>query len=160
MRRVLVGAGGNAKSISAGIDAYIDPAECRWLSVPRIEESDLTLEDVIVLGLGGVTPEQLGKRLALRDRLALITSPDNHIVIKEGAVVEPSAVLKPAVLVNVGAIVCHDAVIGAGTHIAPGAIVLGGAVVGECCMIGAGAVILPGAIVPHDTLVKALTRWG
>jgi sugar O-acyltransferase (sialic acid O-acetyltransferase NeuD family) len=187
MTYVLIGAGGHARAIVEGIDrsggtvvAYVDPRESRWLSVRRISEQALSAEIAagagIVIGIGGVTPESLEKRLSLLEGYRTsgmpapaVVHPRAHVsssaILEQGTIVLAGAVIQPGVMihrggiVNTGAIVEHDSEIGAGSHIAPGAIVLGGCRIGRCCMIGAGAVILPGTTVADRSLVAAATRY-
>ena len=187
MTYVLIGAGGHAKAIVEGITqrgetvvAYVDPREARWLPARRISEQGLAVEIAegagIVIGIGGVAPENLEKRLSLLEGYRTsgmpapaVVHPGAHVsstaalgqgtIVLAGAVIQPGVTIHQGVIVNTGAIVEHDSEIGAGSHIAPGAIVLGGCRIGKCCMIGAGAVILPGATVADHSLIAAATRY-
>ncbi len=184
---VLIGGGGHAKAIVEAIesadlviDAYVDPKPCNWLEevahYPSDEAGERIEANTFVLGIGGVDPDGLGRRLDVYRRYrarsftalqvvhptALVSDAARlgaGCVILTGAIVQPGAVVGDAAIVNSGAIVEHDSDIGVGAHIAPGAVVLGGASVGRCAMIGAGAVVLPGAEVPSGTLVPALERF-
>jgi acetyltransferase-like isoleucine patch superfamily enzyme len=182
MRVVLLGAGGHAKCVcaalwSAGhrVAGYVDPRQSAWLQAPQLDEHAVEPGEAVAIGIGGVTPEQLERRLAVAlaylargctaptvlharavvDEAAQIGPASQAIA---GAVVNPGAVIGTGCIINSGAIVEHDARIGDGAHVAPGAIVLGAAQIGRCAMIGAGAVVLPGAVVAGGTLVPALTR--
>jgi len=185
-RILLIGAGGHARSVWAAlrsrdisIEGYTDRQAVPWLDAPWLGD-DAALDALgprsLCLGLGGVRPEALRRRLTLVDTLhaaghALPTVSDASAVVGPdvetgaasqvlaGAVLQPGARLGRGCIVNSRAVVEHDAVIGDGAHVAPVAIVLGAARVGAGCMIGAGAVVLPGAEVPADTLVPSLTRW-
>jgi sugar O-acyltransferase (sialic acid O-acetyltransferase NeuD family) len=182
---VLVGAGGHAKAVIEGLQAqgadivgYVDRRKADWLRVRQYErDEEFSDQDAaVVIGLGGVTPDELSRRAALAAawklrgfRLPAVVHP-NAIVSRSaqigegaqvlaGAIVQPDARVGDAVIVNTGAIVEHDATIGGGSHVAPGAKILGAATVGQSCMIGAGAVVLPMTCVPDRSLVAAATRW-
>ena len=187
VKLVLVGAGGNGRATAdtlraAGheICAYADPARQDWLAAPHLADdaaiAGMPAEFGIALGLGGVRPADLRRRLALFDRLLAqgraapalcdpraFLSPQAQIaggaVVKPQAAVEAFARIGRAAIVNTGALIAHDAVVGAGAHVALGAVVLGGARVGECALVGANAVVLPGAQVPADAVVPAATRF-
>lgn len=185
MRLLLIGAGGNARAVAevAGasgheIFAYADPKPSTWCRAMHVKEDDRLPADIegFVIGVGGVTPEQLHRRLQLLAtyRAAGLAAPairhlSCHVsgdaglgeaaIVLGNAIVQPGAQIGDGAIVNSGAIVEHDATIGEGAHVAPGAIVLGAASVGACSMIGAGAVVLPGANVPEGQLVKSLTRF-
>lgn len=182
MTLVLVGAGGHAKAIvemmkanGTPFTAYADPRPAAWLDLPRIEDEAIGAGTAFVVGLGGVTPQSLHRRLEILDGLCarglLVRSAvhpraivgdsariDAGAVVLAGAVVQPGATIARGAIVNTGAIVEHDSEIAEGAHIAPGAIVLGGCRIGACALIGAGAVVLPGARVENGALVPAATR--
>lgn len=186
MNVVLVGAGGHAKAIceaisAAGgsVSAYVAPEPASWLTARHIAEDAAANPDdgEAVLGIGGVEPEALARRLALLDQYlerGFAASPVRHqaaqvspsavlepgVVVLAGAVVQPGARIGRGAIINSNALVEHDSSIGAGSHVAPGAIVLGDCRVGDCCMIGAGAVVLQGARVPDRTLVRATRLFG
>ena len=187
MKLILVGAGGHARNIvemlaSAGHEliGYVDPMPCSWIGLTHwrhdSETRSLPREVGIVLGIGGVTPDQLGKRMQLlqqyRDvgRAAPAVVHPQAIVSKyatvgegthvmAGAVVQANARIGAGAIVNTGAIVEHDARVDDGVHVAPGAIVLGAVSVGACSMVGAGSVIIQSSKVPAATLIKAGTRF-
>lgn len=187
MNFVLIGAGGHAKAICDAIaasgdavSAYADPRAATWLDVDHYEddaETDrLDADLAVAIGIGGVTTDALGARLAVLDRFidagrpapaivhkAACVSPSAElgpgVIVLAGAVVQPAAKLARGTIVNTRAVVEHDSEIGAGCHVAPGAMVLGGCTVGARAMIGAGAVLLPGSTVPDDALVPALKRY-
>jgi sugar O-acyltransferase (sialic acid O-acetyltransferase NeuD family) len=183
---LLVGAGGHARAIAEAlavaqspVDTYVDPQPSKWLNARHFRsesEAEALPAERFVLGVGGMSPEQLTRRhelfRAYRARgwtphsvihASAVISAQSEIgdgcIILARAVIQPATQLGEAVIVNTGAIVEHDSRIGAGAHVAPGAIVLGGCKVGEECMIGAGALVLPGAEVPDRTLVPAGTRY-
>lgn len=186
MKVVLVGAGGHAKGVAEALElaghmvaTYVDPRPALWLDAEHETDDEAVTPDrgALVLGVGGVTPEDLRRRLALLDRYLErrfsappIVHPSAVVsrrarlaagaIVLAGAVLQPDARIGRGALVNTRAVVEHDAVVGEGAHIAPGAVVLGGADIGACCMIGAGAVVLPGATVPALTTVAAGTRHG
>jgi sugar O-acyltransferase (sialic acid O-acetyltransferase NeuD family) len=186
MTVVLVGAGGHAKGVAEALSlaghpvgVYVDPKRVEWLDADhRTDDGAVAPSDgAVALGLGGVTPESLERRLALLDRYlarGFAAPPVVHptavvsasaklaagAIVLARAVVQPGADIGRGALVNTGAIVEHDSVVGEGSHVAPGAIVLGGVAIGACCMIGAGAVVLPGADVPAMVTVAAATRYG
>lgn len=184
---VLVGAGGHARAIvealgaqSIVVTAFVDRAPSVWLTqVRRYETDEASKHDTagaFVLGIGGVDPDGLARRLTLFRRYAArgwkappvvhsAATVSASAVISAGsqilaaAVVQPDAVIEVAAIVNTGAIVEHGSRVGEGAHVAPGAIVLGGVRIGACAMVGAGALILPGAFVPEGRLVPANTRY-
>ncbi len=186
MRFVLVGAGGHAKAICEAIEVdggelacYVDPSPATWLSAPqRTDDNDVEPGDgSLVLGIGGLQPAGLSRRLALFDGYiergftsSPIVHPAAHVsegarieagtVVLAGAVVQPDARVGRAAIINTAAVVEHDSIIGAGSHLAPSSVVLGDCRVGECCMIGAGAIVLQGAVVPDGSLVRAGARFG
>lgn len=180
---MLVGAGGHAKAIAETIfdnggvlDRYVDPKAASWLTATHIECDNEVSEDQddirLAIGLGGVTPEGLVRRLEIFDQYrkhgfkappvihgdAIVSDSarcEPGTIILAGAVVQPGATLGRAAIINTRAVVEHDSLIDAGAHIGPGGIVLGGVTIGACAMIGAGAVILPGTNVPPEFLVPA-----
>jgi sugar O-acyltransferase (sialic acid O-acetyltransferase NeuD family) len=186
MNVVLAGAGGHAKGVVEALELsgrtvaiYIDPKPADWLEAEHRIADDMVApgDGALVVGLGGVSPDGLRRRLALLDRYLrrgfgappvvhpmAVVSRRAHlaegVIVLAGAVVQPDARLGRGALINTRAVVEHDAVVAEGAHIAPGAIVLGAATVGACCMIGAGAVVLPGAAVPAMSIVAAATRHG
>ncbi|GGE35203.1 hexapeptide transferase [Agaricicola taiwanensis] len=181
MRVCLVGAGGHAKVVTDGlreaghtVAVYCDPQKADWLDAEWIEkDSDLqSVADLpFVLGLGGVTPDGLLKRVTFFEKLAqgrempAIIHPRAMVspsaTVEDGAHIMPGAIINAEAhigrftIINSGAIVEHDSVIEAGAHIAPGAIVLGGGYVGAYAMIGAGAVVLPQQAVRAHGFVRA-----
>jgi sugar O-acyltransferase (sialic acid O-acetyltransferase NeuD family) len=183
---LLVGAGGHARAIAEAlaaaqspIDTYVDPQPSTWLKAQHLRsdaEAEALPAEGFVLGVGGMSPDQLSRRHALfrayRKRgwtprtvihASAIVSAGSEIgegcIVLAQAVIQPAARLGEAVIVNTAAVVEHDSSVGDGTHVAPGAIVLGGCKVGAACMIGAGALVLPGAQVPDGTLVPAGGRY-
>ena len=183
---ILIGAGGHAKALvetlrasGQSVSAYVDPKPAAWLQSRHFsDDADVEPSDGnIALGIGGVDPAGLHRRLGLLDRYlqrgfeaapvihgAAYVSSDAFlepgVAVLGGAIVQPGVTIGRGAIVNSGAIVEHDATIGAGTHIAPGAIVLGDCRIGDCCMIGSGAIVLQACSIPADTLVPALTRVG
>jgi len=184
---LLVGAGGHAKGVvevltlcSQSIAAYADPIKADWLDASWCQDvptwTKLNGHDRFVMGIGGVAPDKLQKRLAIFDDicdqgLSPVTaihpranvSADADIqdgaIIMTGAIVQPGAIIGRGAIINTGAIIEHDSVVGAGSHVAPGAIVLGQCHIGDACMVGAGAVVLQGNTVEMGTLVKAVSRY-
>jgi sugar O-acyltransferase (sialic acid O-acetyltransferase NeuD family) len=187
MNIVLIGAGGHARNVFEMIIAlghsligYVDVRQNGWFSVPRYEseaEMDaLGVDFGVALGIGGVTVNELRKRVSLlmryRDRGCAAPSlvhPQAYVsksaVLKDGCHIMAGAKLQAScrigrgAIVNTGAIVEHETIVNDGVHVAPGAILLGNVTVGAYAMIGAGAVVLPGADVPEGALVKAGTRY-
>jgi sugar O-acyltransferase (sialic acid O-acetyltransferase NeuD family) len=185
MMLILVGAGGHARPVAeAAVDNGHEVVACAaknqpdWLDVPMFGDDDQLPASLMgfVMGLGGVDPEGLRRRLELFRRYtahALVPVPLIHSraftaadavvaeggIVLAGAVVNAGARISEAAIVNTGAIIEHNAEVEAGAHVAPGAILLGAARVGSCAMVGAGAVVLPGATVPADTLVPSLARY-
>jgi acetyltransferase-like isoleucine patch superfamily enzyme len=183
MNFVLIGAGGHARCVSAAlwaaghsITGYVDTRRPNWLDALELEDAAVGPGAVVAIGVGGVTPAALQRRLEIICRhlergceAPAVLDPRAIVDIRSdigaagqviaGAIVNPGAEIGKGCIVNSGAIVEHDVVVADGTHLAPGAIVLGGAKIGECCMIGAGAVILPRSDVPDFTLIPALTRF-
>jgi len=186
MSLLMVGAGGHARAVAEAlatactpVDSYVDPRPNTWLKARYLRadtETEALPAENFVIGVGGMSPEQLSNRLALfgayRKRgwtprtvihASAIISKDTEIgagcIILARAVIQPATKIGEAVIVNTGAIVEHDSSVGDGSHVAPGAIILGGCKVGAACMIGAGALVLPGAQVPDGTLVPAGGRY-
>lgn len=187
MNLLLVGAGGHAKAVceaiaAAGdrVTAYADPNPAAWLDAQHIAD-DAAVDDYdenagMVIGIGGIDPSGLRRRLAVLDRYlgagraappvhhaAASVSPaavlESGAIVLAGAVVQPGARLARGAIVNSQALLEHDCTLGAGSHVAPGAMVLGNCTIGACVMIGAGAVVLPASTVPDDTLIPALSRY-
>jgi hypothetical protein len=176
---VLLGAGGHARGIvemlaeqGVTISAYADLKPCDWIGKPRVAESDIGSDARVAFGIGGTTPEQLARRLAMaRAGWTLVAAVHKRAIVSPsarvdagahvmaGAVVQANARVGRLSIINTSAVVDHDAEIGEGTHVAPGALVLGGARIGRAAMIGAGAVVLPQAIVPDGALLGALKIW-
>lgn len=179
---LLIGAGGHARvlvEVLAGqgtpVTAYSDTRTASWLSCPHFVSDADALYEVAgqaVLGMGGVDPDSLLKRLGVLATFekagwnfkpvchpSAICSPSSTIEqgahVLAGSIVQPGASIGRGAIINTGAIIEHESSIGAGAHVAPGAIVLGAATVGECAMIGAGAVVLPGSVVENGLLVPA-----
>jgi len=186
MSLLLVGAGGHARAIAETlaamrhpVDCYVDPQPRDWLDARHLasdDEAEVLPADDFVLGVGGMSPDDLSRRHKLFRRYcergwkprsvihpSAVISTTAEIgggcTILACTVVQPAVRLGEAVIVNTGAIVEHDSSVGDGSHVAPGAIVLGGCTVGAACMIGAGALVLPGAMVPDGTLVAAGARY-
>ncbi len=182
MDLVLIGAGGHAKALVSAVRdsghsivAYADLRESHWLDRPRVADDPECWPDGVraaALGLGGVSPAALEKRLALMSALldrgvefppiihasAAISNSaqlDHGAIALTRSVIHPDAKIGPGVIVNTGAIVEHDSEIAAGAHIAPACTILGGVKVGECSMLGAGAIVLPGVTVSARSLVPA-----
>lgn len=175
----LIGAGGHARALvealtSSGeqVHAYVAREVADWLPVRRCEEADLPAGAAVVIGIGGVTPPSLERRVGLcqtgwmpftvvhpRSIVSATARIEAGAQILAGAVIQPNARIGRLAIVNTGAIVEHDAEVGEGAHIAPGSIVLGGAKVGRFALVGAGSVVLPFATVPEKALVKATSLW-
>ncbi len=187
MNFLLIGAGGHTKAVreavaAAGdiVTAYVDPRPAAWLEVHHIAD-DATAYAYdetagIVIGIGGVDPAALRRRLAVLDRYlgaGRAAAPVRHAdasvsrsadlgvgaIVLAGAVVQPGATLARGAIVNSQALLEHDCTLGAGSHVAPGAMVLGDCTIGDCVMIGAGAVVLPASTVPDDTMIPAMSRF-
>ena len=96
--------------------------------------------------------------LAVVDPTAVI-SPD--VIISEGVQVMAGAVVQPGVsigrdaIVNTGARIDHDCFIGGGAHICPGATLAGSVEVGEQSLVGSGATIIPNVRINERSLVRA-----
>jgi carbonic anhydrase/acetyltransferase-like protein (isoleucine patch superfamily) len=73
-------------------------------------------------------PVRIGDDVQILENTVLHLLPDNELVIDDGAIVGPGAMIHG----------CH---IGAGTIVEPGAIVCDGSVVGAGCIVRAGAVV-------------------
>jgi sugar O-acyltransferase (sialic acid O-acetyltransferase NeuD family) len=187
---LLVGSGGHAagvreillnaeNTIAASVDPIEPPNACgmHFLSDDdAIKYFECRHRPVLGVGIGGVRPDSLEKRLSILQKYlsaGFDAPPIIHkracispsaklgqgVVVLAGAIVNANAVVETGAILNTGSISEHDAIIGAGTHVAPGAIILGSAVVGSCAMIGASSVILPGETVENSDLVRAQTRY-
>ena len=185
MKLLLVGTGGHARPVAEaaadnGHEVIACATRCRpdWLDVPMFGDDDQLPASIsgFVMGLGGVEPTGLRRRLELfqhyaarslapvsllhsRAFAAVDAVAADGVIVLAGALINAGAQIAEAAIINTGAIVEHDAVVEAGAHVAPGAVILGATHIGSCAMIGAGAVVLPGATVPADTLVPSLTRY-
>ncbi len=187
MKLILIGAGGHARNViemlsPAGHEliGYVDPNPCAWIDRPHWKyESDtgsIPLDVGVVLGIGGVTPDQLKRRMEILRRYRedgraapCIVHPQAIVSktaalgdgaqIMAGSMLQANCTIGHGAIVNTGAIVEHDAQIEEGVHVAPGAIVLGAVSVGAYAMVGAGSIVLQGASVPAATLVKAGSRF-
>jgi carbonic anhydrase/acetyltransferase-like protein (isoleucine patch superfamily) len=73
-------------------------------------------------------PVRIGADVQILENTVLHLLPDNELIIDDGAVVGPGAMIHG----------CH---IGAGTVVEPGAIVCDGSVIGSGCVVRAGAVV-------------------
>ena len=133
-----------------------------------------------VLGIGAgprrrVVAEQLAaKGIALLPVLHPTAYCGPGVVLEDGAVVAPGAVLTRDVTLGVGAIVNfraaagHDCTFGDFSFVGPGAVLAGDVHIGALAMVGAGAVVLPrrsvgdgatvgaGAVVTRDVLSGAV----
>ncbi|WP_259782046.1 hypothetical protein [Aestuariispira ectoiniformans] len=185
MRWILIGGGGHAKAVAdmlalrgqtiAGYLALEKTPGSPWTYLGGDKDTEIPAGSFVALGLGGVTPEGLTRRLDLLDyhqqqghTAPPIVSPHAIIAgsadigtgstIMMGVSIQAAAKIGMGAIINTGAIIEHDCIIGDGAHIAPGAIVLGGCRIGRCAMIGAGAIILPGAEVPDQGMVSAGKR--
>lgn len=191
---LLVGAGGHAVGVVEAaahcgwtVVGYVDRTTAPWLEHDgkpvRYPQDEIALRDLasrdlaVAMGLGGIEPAHLDRRLALFDRYRdagfrapAIRHPDatastsstmeQGVIVLARAVIQPFAAVARGALINSGAIIEHHAAVGAGAHVAPGAVVLGAARIGECALVGANAVVLPGAVVPPHSVVKAGSRFG
>jgi len=73
-------------------------------------------------------PVRIGNDVQILENTVLHLLPDNQLIIDDGAVIGPGAMIHG----------CH---IGAGTVVEPGAIVCDGSIVGGQCVVRAGAVV-------------------
>ena len=179
---ILYSAGGHSRSVSEiiykldlNIIAYAERSKSKWLkNVPLISDDEIiTFSNKvrIVIGLGGINPEQLKTRInkiinisktksiiSLIDPSAIIAKDstiEEGAIIMPGAIIRSGTIIKKYAILNSGAIIEHYCTIGAGTHVAPGAIVLGSTVCGKCCMIAAGSIITPGKNLLDYSFIKA-----
>jgi carbonic anhydrase/acetyltransferase-like protein (isoleucine patch superfamily) len=95
---------------------------------------DVVIGDRSIIGAGvkiigdSHGPVRIGNDVQILENTVLHLLPDNELVIDDGAIVGPGAMIHG----------CH---IGAGSVIEPGAIVCDGSVVGAHCVVRAGAVV-------------------
>ncbi len=73
-------------------------------------------------------PVRIGNDVQILENTVLHLLPDNQLLIDDGAIIGPGAMIHG----------CH---IGPGTVIEPGAIVCDGSEIGAACLVGAGAVV-------------------
>jgi UDP-perosamine 4-acetyltransferase len=73
--------------------------------------------------------------------------------VMAGAVLQPSCVIEPFVIVNTGACVDHDCVVGEGSQIAPGATLGGNVRVGRETLVGIGATVLQGMTIGQRAVI-------
>lgn len=187
MSIILIGAGGHARGVVEILTlcgtppvAYADARKADWLDIPQEEDAVAWLSNnvggSIAMGIGGVTPDHLAKRMDIFNALcrkgfaaealfhprACLSSNveiGSGVTCMANAVIQPGAKIGSGAIINTGAIIEHDSIIGDGSHIAPGAIILGQCHIGDFCMIGAGCVILPGNKVENGTLVPSQSRY-
>jgi carbonic anhydrase/acetyltransferase-like protein (isoleucine patch superfamily) len=95
---------------------------------------DVVIGDGAIIGAGvkiigdSHGPVRIGKDVQILENTVLHLLPDNELVIDDGTIVGPGAMIHG----------CH---IGGGSVIEPGAIVCDGSVVGAHCVVRAGAVV-------------------
>lgn len=181
---ILIGGGGHAKVLvdsvvaqGGTIGGYVDPQPAAWLdtlSIPHINETDISQSAQLIIGFVGLDCVALRKRYHLMQNYqkqgfhfptlihpAAIISQNAHIAegaqILPGVIINAYANIHTGAIINSSAVIEHDAVIDAGAHIAPSATVLGGAHIGECAYVGSQAVVLQNSKLMPDTFVKALT---
>jgi len=91
--------------------------------------------------------------------ISLRASVSSHVVIGDGTLVMPQAVLNAGAsvgkncIVNTGAIIEHDAVVGDHCHISTGVTVNGGVQIGLGSFIGSGSVIKEGVKIGQRVVV-------
>src|SRR5258706_13636563 len=73
-------------------------------------------------------PVRIGDDVQILENAVLHLLPDNELVIDDGAIIGPAAMIHG----------CH---IGTGTVVEPGAIVCDGSIIGAGCIVRAGAVV-------------------
>ena len=105
------------------------------VAVPTAEiTGDVVVGERTIIGAGvkiigdSHGPVRIGNDVQILENTVLHLLPDNELVIDDGAIVGPGAMIHG----------CH---IGAGTVIEPGAIVCDGSAVGAGCVVRAGAVV-------------------
>jgi carbonic anhydrase/acetyltransferase-like protein (isoleucine patch superfamily) len=105
---------------------------------------DVVVGDRTIIGAGvkiigdSHGPVRIGNDVQILENTVLHLLPDNELVIDDGAIVGPGAMIHG----------CH---IGAGSVIEPGAIVCDGSMVGAGCVVRAGAVVKQRASFPDGT---------
>lgn len=185
MQWILIGGGGHAKAVAdilalrgqtvAGYVAHEETPGSPWRYLGDDDDAKFDSNAFIALGMGGVTPGGLRRRLevfnhhldeghaappVISPHATMAGSADIGVgsTVMMGVCVQASARIGAGTIINTGAIIEHDCVIEDGAHIAPGAMVLGDCHIGRCAMVGAGAIILPGVQVPENAMVNAGTR--
>jgi carbonic anhydrase/acetyltransferase-like protein (isoleucine patch superfamily) len=88
-------------------------------------------------------PVRIGNDVQILENTVLHLLPDNELIIDDGVIVGPGAMIHG----------CH---IGAGSVIEPGAIVCDGSVVGAGCIVRAGAVVKQRSQLPPGTDIDGL----
>ena len=105
---------------------------------------DVVVGDRTIIGAGvkiigdSHGPVRIGKNVQILENTVLHLLPDNQLIIDDGAVVGPGAMIHG----------CH---VGARSVIEPGAIVCDGSVVGADCIVRAGAVVKQRSRFPDGT---------
>jgi len=95
---------------------------------------DVVVGDRSIIGAGvkiigdSHGPVRIGRDVQILENTVLHLLPDNDLIIDDGVIVGPGAMI-------------HGCRIGAGSVIEPGAIVCDGSVVGAGCVVRAGAVV-------------------
>ena len=183
---VILGYGGHARVVLdvlratgravAGILAPDLPVGAQWEGIPVLGDDDWTLRPEATqysytLGVGMLPHRsQLRQRLfsLLQDRRlgmpalvhpSAIVAPD--VVLGEGTqlmagvIVQPGTVIGENVLLNTRVTVDHHSRIGAHVHVAPGAILCGEVQLADRVFIGAGAILIQGVAVGTGAQVAA-----
>ncbi len=123
--------------------------------------------DAVLLGIGANAQRRLvrGQVRSAGFKLVTVIHPSAFsgpgVILGEGCLVAPGAILTrdvrigDGVIVNYGAKLGHDCQIGDDVFLGPGVILTGDVHVAEGAMIGAGAVVLPGVRIGSGATVGA-----
>ena len=115
-----------------GITPTVDPSAVLFDSAEVT--GDVVIGERTIIGAGvkiigdSHGPVRIGNDVQILENTVLHLLPDNELIIDDGAVIGPGAMIHG----------CH---IGAGTVVEPGAIVCDGSIVGAECVVRAGAVV-------------------
>ncbi|NWG73402.1 MAG: sugar O-acyltransferase [Rubrivivax sp.] len=154
-------------------ERFVTAEECDGLPVRRFEDLERSyppdrvglLAPIGWARMGGLRAEVLaaGKSRGYRfvsyvSSRALVWpgfDPRENVMIFDGAVVEPRAIVGENCIVRAGATLSHDVEIGDHCFVANGATICGRAAVGAQCFVGAGSTIVDGVRVAPRCFVAA-----
>jgi sugar O-acyltransferase (sialic acid O-acetyltransferase NeuD family) len=185
-KAVFWGASGHAKAVASAVQyyphieivGYLDdvnperrgqPFEGKKIlggseQLPALKEQGITS---FILGFGHCSRRIEVGQMLIEKGFSLLSilhpkstvAPD--VVISDGVVVLPGAIIDTGctigkyTIINNGALVSHECVIGEGAHIAPGVNIAGRATIGRGCWVGIGSTIIDKIKIGDDVFIGA-----